>query len=90
MHQGVLKNESLADTTSEIFEDSIAPLPKNVNTQFSLQARSEQTPQGGLDELLAVIDESAVNNAIKLGACNVYHGCVHNMLFDKNKDILKG
>ena len=89
MHQGVLKNESLADTTSEIFEDSIAPLPKNVNTQFSLQARSEQAPQGGLDELLAVIDESAVNNAIKLGACNVYHGCVHNMLFDKNKDMIK-
>ena len=46
--------------------------------------------QGSLDELLAVIDESAVNRAIKIGACNIYHGCVHNMLHEKSKDILKG
>ena len=46
--------------------------------------------QGSLDELLAVIDESAVNRAIKIGACNIYHGCVHNMLHEKSEDILKG
>ena len=23
-------------------------------------------------------------------ACNIYHGCVHNMLHEKNEDILKG
>ncbi len=46
--------------------------------------------QGSLDELLAVIDESAVNRAIKIGACNIYHGCVHNMLHEKSKDILRG
>ena len=51
----------------------------------------DTTPiQGSLDELLAVIDESAVNRAIKIGACNIYHGCVHNMLHEKSKDILKG
>ena len=51
----------------------------------------DTTPiQGSLDELLAVIDESAVNKAIKIGACNIYHGCVHNMLFDKSEDIVKG
>ncbi len=51
----------------------------------------DTTPiQGSLDELLAVIDESAVNRAIKIGACNTYHGCVHNMLHEKSKDILKG
>ena len=46
--------------------------------------------QGSLDELFAVIDESAVNRAIKIGACNIYHGCVHNMLHEKSKDILRG
>ena len=45
--------------------------------------------QGSLDELLAVIDASAVNRAIKIGACNIYHGCVHNMLHEKSEDILK-
>ena len=51
----------------------------------------DTTPiQGSFDELLAVIDESAVNRAIKIGACNIYHGCVHNMLHEKSKDILKG
>ena len=51
----------------------------------------DATPiKGSLDELLAVIDESAVNRAIKIGACNIYHGCVHNMLHEKSEDILKG
>ena len=46
--------------------------------------------EGSLDELLAVIDEAAVNRAIKIGACNLYHGCVHNMLHEKSEEILKG
>ena len=51
----------------------------------------DTTPiKGSLDELLAVIDESAVNRAIKIGACNIYHGCVHNMLHEKSEDVLKG
>ena len=51
----------------------------------------DTTPiQGCFDEMLAVIDESAVNRAIKNGACNIYHGCVHNMLFDGSEDIVKG
>ena len=45
---------------------------------------------GGLDELLTMIDSVAVDRAIKIGACNIYHGCVHNMLHEKNEDILKG
>ena len=46
--------------------------------------------KGSLDELLAVIDEISVNRAIKIGACNIYHGCVHNMLHEKSEDVLKG
>ena len=51
----------------------------------------DTTPiKGSLDEVMAVIDESVVNRAIKIGACNVYHGCVHNMLHEKSEDILRG
>ena len=46
--------------------------------------------QGTLDEVMAIIDESAVSRAIKIGACNIYHGCVHNMLHEKSEDILRG
>ena len=45
---------------------------------------------GSLDELLSVIDETAVDRAISSGVCNIYHGCVHNMLYEKSDDILKG
>ena len=51
----------------------------------------DTTPiKGSLDELLSVIDECAVDRAIQIGVCNIYHGCVHNMLHEKSKDILKG
>ena len=50
----------------------------------------DTTPiKGSLDEVMAVIDESAVNRAIKIGACNIYHGCVHNILHEKSEDILQ-
>ena len=45
--------------------------------------------KGSLDDLLPLLDNTAINRAIKTGVCNIYHGCVHNMLFDKNEDILK-
>ena len=46
--------------------------------------------KGNLDELLPLIDDKAVDRSIKLGACNVFHGCVHNMLYDKSDEILRG
>lgn len=51
----------------------------------------DTTPiKGSLDELLSVTDEEAVDRAIKTGVCNIYHGCVHNMLYEKSEDILRG
>ena len=44
---------------------------------------------GSLDELLPLLDCAAVERAIKLGACNIYHGCVHNMLHERSEDVLK-
>ena len=50
----------------------------------------DTTPiKGSLDEVMAFVDESAVNRAIKIGACNIFHGCVHNMLHEKSEDILR-
>jgi hypothetical protein len=45
---------------------------------------------GTLDNLIPNIDGTAVDDAIKLGVCNIYHGCVHNMLHEKSSDILCG
>ena len=51
----------------------------------------DTTPiRGSLNELLTVIDEAAVNRAIKIGAGNIYHGCVHNMVHEKSEDMVRG
>jgi len=46
--------------------------------------------KGSLDFLLPLLDKAAVRRAIKIGACNIFHGCVHNMLYEKSEEILKG
>ena len=51
----------------------------------------DTTPiKGNLDKVLALIDEYAVDRAIKIGVCNIFHGCVHNMLHEKSEDVLRG
>lgn len=51
----------------------------------------DTTPiKGDLDELLALIDNNAVDRAIKIGVCNIFHSCIHNMLYEKSEEILKG
>ena len=45
---------------------------------------------GSLDELLDLLDPSVIDRAIKVGACNVYHGCVHNLLYEKSDEVLCG
>lgn len=46
--------------------------------------------KGSLDELLPRINAQAIERAIKIGACNIYHGCIHNMLYEKDNGILQG
>ena len=46
--------------------------------------------RGSLDELLPMLDADAVNRAIRIGACNLYHGCVHNLLHGKSEDMVRG
>ena len=51
----------------------------------------DTTPiQGSLDDMIPLIDHTAVERAIKISVCNIYHGCVHNMLHEKSGEILKG
>ena len=46
--------------------------------------------RGNLDALIQLLDAEAVKRAVKIGACNVYHGCVHNMVHEKDGEILRG
>ncbi len=51
----------------------------------------DTTPiKGDLDELLSLIDDTAIDRAIKIGVCNIFHSCIHNMLYEKSEEILKG
>lgn len=45
--------------------------------------------KGSLDSLLEKIDRQAVKHAIRIGACNIYHACVHNFVHEKSDDILR-
>ena len=46
--------------------------------------------RGSLDFLLPKLDAAAVDRAIRIGACNLYHGCVHNLLHDKSEEMVRG
>lgn len=46
--------------------------------------------RGSLDSLLPKLDAAAVNRAISMGACGIYHGCVHNLLHGKDAEVLRG
>lgn len=46
--------------------------------------------KGSLDELLERIDSGAAERAVRAGVCNIYHMCVHNMLYDRQEEILRG
>ncbi|MHC1785784.1 MAG: nucleotidyltransferase domain-containing protein [Christensenellales bacterium] len=51
----------------------------------------DTTPiKGDLDELLDLIDIDAVKRAALIGACGIYHACVHNMLHNKDTEMLRG
>lgn len=45
---------------------------------------------GSLDELAEKIRKEDVARAVRIGACNTYHICVHNLVHEKSLEILKG
>lgn len=46
--------------------------------------------KGSLDILFPLITDEAIDRAIKSGMCNIYHGCIHNMLYEKSEEQLIG
>ena len=50
----------------------------------------DTTPvKGSIDELLTLLDADAVKRAIRTRVCEIYHVCIHNMLYDKSEKTLK-
>ena len=45
---------------------------------------------GSIEYLLPLIDKEDVKHAVKIGACNLYHACCHNFIYEKSSDILSG
>ena len=45
--------------------------------------------RGSLDAIIPLLDREAVKRAIKVGAGNIYHGCVHNVLHAKCANTLR-
>ena len=44
---------------------------------------------GSLDRLMEKIHREDVQRAVKIGACNIYHMCVHYMVHEKDAAILR-
>ena len=44
---------------------------------------------GSLDSLFGHIHRTDIHRAIHMGACNIYHMCVHNMIHEKNGEVLR-
>ena len=44
---------------------------------------------GSLAHLMNEISEADIKRAIRTGVCNIYHACVHNLLYEKSAEILK-
>lgn len=62
----------------------------NWETSDLFQFYYDTTPiKGSLDCLLEKIDLQAVKRAIRIGACNIYHACVHNFVHEQSDDILR-
>lgn len=98
--------DELSDTDIRIYGEMLDMLPHRELICGFLSGKSEllnwepsdlfqfynDTKQlkGSLDELLPLLDAESVSRAIKIGSCNIYHGCVHNMLHEKSVGILTG
>ncbi len=43
---------------------------------------------GSIDYLLPLIKKEDVKHAVKIGACNLYHACCHNFIYENSTEIL--
>ena len=45
---------------------------------------------GTLDALIPPITDDDIRRSVRIGVCNIYHSCVHNLIYEKDPAILKG
>ena len=45
---------------------------------------------GTLDDIVPSITDDDIRRSVKIGVCNIYHSCVHNLIYEKDPAILKG
>ena len=45
---------------------------------------------GRLEDIIALPGAQAAKQAVSIGACNLYHGCVHNLIYGKKERTLAG
>ena len=63
---------------------------KNWERSDLFQFYHDTTPVlGSIDFLLPMISKEDICRAIRIGACNIYHMCGHNMVHEKDTEILK-
>lgn len=43
---------------------------------------------GNIDYLLPLIKREDIKRAVKIGACNLYHACCHNFIYENKTEIL--
>lgn len=52
---------------------------------------TDTTPiRGSLEEIWSLVDQDTLAETVRRGACAVYHGCVHNMIYRQSLDALCG
>lgn len=44
---------------------------------------------GSIDFLLTLIGKEDIRRAVRIGACNIYHMCGHNIVHEKDAELLK-
>ena len=52
--------------------------------------RDTEPVVGSLDALLETVAPEDVNRAVRIGACNIYHGCVHTLCHGRSMEHLAG
>ena len=45
---------------------------------------------GTLDDIIPPITDDDIRRSVRIGVCNIYHSCVHNLIYEKDPEILKG
>lgn len=67
-------------------KDEIANWEKSDLFQFY---NDTKTIYGNLDFILPLIKRENVKQAVLIGSCNIYHTCCHNIVHEKDFEILK-